>query len=146
MHDHNADPIASPQPHEDQQPHQQAPHGDCWVKVGDLASGLDIHVRTGGSLTELHLAGEVDLASAPALRERLDAATAHAHSKVVIDLGALTFIDAIGLGLLCRARNRALERGGQVILHRPTRRTLHILRLADLDQAFPLTGAPGDRE
>lgn len=125
-----------------QQPHQQAPRGDCWIRVGELTPGLDIHARAGGNLTEIHLAGEVDLASAPILTERLDAATAHAHSEVVIDLGAVTFIDATGLGLLCRARNRALERDGQVILHRPTARTLRILRLAGLGQAFPLTGDP----
>src|SRR5690242_50489 len=46
----------------------------------------------------LTLAGELDLATAPALQERLDHAM-RGKSAVVIDLSRLRFIDSSGLGM-----------------------------------------------
>ncbi|MDT0386641.1 STAS domain-containing protein [Streptomyces dubilierae] len=60
--------------------------------------------------------GEMDLLTAPALRDRLDLLTAGPCPDLVLDLRAVSFIDCTGLGVLCRARNRVLARRGRLRL------------------------------
>jgi anti-anti-sigma factor len=52
----------------------------------------------------LHLSGEVDLLTAPALRERLYDAALGSERMLVVDLSAVTFLDCAGLGPLLEAR------------------------------------------
>ncbi len=61
------------------------------------------------SAVEVALAGEIDLAVAEALRDRLTTATDEAIRlgvPVCVDLGAVTFLDSSGLACLARAINR----------------------------------------
>ncbi|PWI10084.1 anti-sigma factor antagonist [Streptomyces sp. NWU339] len=84
--------------------------------------------------------GELDLRTAPVLSRRLDALTARAVPDLVLDLRAVTFIDCSGLGVLCRARNRVLARGGRLrlITDRPSfLRVLHHVRLTGVFELFP---------
>jgi anti-sigma B factor antagonist len=55
--------------------------------------------------------GEVDIASAPRLHERLTAALRDERGAVVVDLRDVTFIDSTGLGVLVNARQRARATG-----------------------------------
>ncbi|MFD8236646.1 STAS domain-containing protein [Streptomyces sp. NPDC059696] len=64
----------------------------------------------------LTLAGELDLLTAPALRAGLDRATAGPCPDLVLDLRPVSFIDCVGLGVLCRARNRVRARHGRLRL------------------------------
>ena len=60
-------------------------------------------------------AGELDIATAPELLRRLDASIdANPGSAIVIDFGAVTFVDSTGLGALMVARRRARTHGGRV--------------------------------
>jgi anti-sigma B factor antagonist len=64
----------------------------------------------------LELAGELDLAAVPALRGRLDAAREEAARAVVIDLGAVTFVDSSALRELLHADERLRADGAQLVL------------------------------
>jgi anti-sigma B factor antagonist len=70
-----------------------------------LSSGLVINV-----------AGELDMATAPALRERLSRATADGASALVLDLRGVTFMDSIGLAAILHARSRLIEGGRLAIV------------------------------
>lgn len=59
------------------------------------------------------VAGEIDLVTAPRLRERLSALTADG-GRVVVDLGRVRFIDASGLGVLATAASKAGANGGSL--------------------------------
>jgi len=78
-------------------------------------------------ITILGLAGELDLASEPDLREVLDAC----HGPVVLDCTSLTFVDSAGLALLATTHRT----NGSLTLRRvsrPCRRAIDIAGLSYL--------------
>ncbi|MET8561851.1 STAS domain-containing protein [Streptomyces flaveolus] len=94
--------------------------------------------------TVLALHGEIDLLTASALSERLDALTARPRPDLVLDLRPTEFIDCAGLGVLCRARNRVLARGGRLRLVTDSARFLRMLRVTGLWGVFEVRPtAPG---
>ena len=93
-------------------------------------------VRTVAGATVVALHGEIDLETAEPLRDRLDQLTSVDRPDVVVDLSAVSFIDCSGLGVLCRARNRTLERGGRLRLVSACPRFLRILRQVGLAELF----------
>ena len=83
----------------------------------------------------LGVAGELDLATAPELRRRVDAALRDGFLGLVIDLSELTHLDSSGLAELIGAHQRAQERRGGlvIVLSSPMiRRTLEIRGLDGL--------------
>ncbi|QMU80725.1 STAS domain-containing protein [Streptacidiphilus sp. PB12-B1b] len=88
--------------------------------------------------TVVRLVGEIDLATSSLITTHLIQVTAGARPSVVVDLRAVTFIDAAGLDPLARARDRALRRGGELALICTDPRILRTLRLAGLLPVFPL--------
>ena len=60
----------------------------------------------GHNTAEVHIRGELDIASAPQLAAILDAALANAR-LVVLDLSQLTFMDCAGLDAIIRADSSA---------------------------------------
>ncbi|EFL35758.1 anti-sigma-B factor antagonist [Streptomyces viridochromogenes DSM 40736] len=86
---------------------------------------------------------EIDLLTAPALRERLDLLTAGPRPDLVLDLRPVSFIDCAGLGVLCRARNRVLARRGRLRLVTDSGFLRRVLRHAGLAGVFEvLPGMP----
>ena len=79
--------------------------------------------------------GEVDLATAPELRERL-LGVLHTHRPAVldIDLAGVTFLDCTGIGALVAVHNAAVHEGCQVRVCHPqpiVRRVLEVTGLLD---------------
>ena len=89
------------------------------------------HVRS-ISPTSVAVEGDVDLASAPALRAALDD-----RAVEVVDLAAVTFIDAVGLGVLLQAHR---ARAGGMTLRAPSPCVRRLLQLAGHDATFPIRG------
>lgn len=96
--------------------------------------------RTVGGTTVVVLRGEIDILTAPAVAARLDALTAGPHPDLVLDLRPVTFIDCTGVGLLCRARNRAMARDGRLRLVTDSACFLRILRGTYLSGVFEVYG------
>ena len=76
--------------------------------------------------------GDVDIATAPTLRERLQEAVEQ-HAAVVVDLVGVGFMDSTGLGVLVASYNRARARGGQLVVARPQRIVKNALKLVQVD-------------
>jgi anti-sigma B factor antagonist len=93
-------------------------------------------VRSVAGATVVAPHGEIDLETARPLRERLDLLTAVDRPDVVVDLSGVSFIDCSGLGVLCRARSRVLERGGRLRLVSACPKFLRILRQVGLTELF----------
>ena len=76
--------------------------------------------------------GEIDIATAPDLRGRLEAAIeGNPGERIEVDFARVTFVDSSGLGVLIGAQRRARAAGGDV--------TVTNLR-ASLRTVFELTG------
>lgn len=97
---------------------------------------LNTHDESGH--TVLAVSGEVDVYTAPNLRDRVTALLDAGKHQLVVDLGAVEFIDSTGLGVLVGALNRARELGGSLELVCSQERVLKLLRITGLDTVFNL--------
>lgn len=75
---------------------------------------LDSELR--GHTVTLRIVGELDVSSAPALRDEVVRLISEGRTTLVFDCGALEFVDSTGLGVLIGARARCLAANGSVSL------------------------------
>ena len=92
--------------------------------------------RTHGNWTVIEVKGELDLATVPALRERIDAVSDGGAARLAVDLTEVTFMDSSSLGLLVAALKHARERGGDLALVGINGSPARVLALTGLDQVF----------
>jgi anti-sigma B factor antagonist len=97
----------------------------------DPVAGVD---RNDGS-TVVHLAGELDLYNAHAVREALIAACEESPDRLVVDLTDVSFIDSTALGVLIEARSRMTNRRA-FRLASPGLETRRALEVSGLDKHF----------
>jgi anti-sigma B factor antagonist len=76
--------------------------------------------------------GDVDLASAPVLKETIAAAWAPPQA-LIVDATEVGFIDSTGLGVLVAAVQRARDEGGQVAIAVSADRVRKVLAITGLD-------------
>jgi anti-sigma B factor antagonist len=98
---------------------------------GAPESDLSTWSRSKSSRTTVHVVGEVDVVTAPALKKALESArlstrTSCAHPELVIDLREVSFLSAAGLGVLAVLHIRCVDDGtsmrvvgDQVAVRRP---------------------------
>ena len=75
---------------------------------------MDIQITQSHEVTVLSLTGDLDTASAPQLKERLEDLLARGKTRVVLDLFGVAYIDSAGLGELVRAMKRSRECAGDL--------------------------------
>ena len=115
--------------------------------------GLTLTTRTERAHIIAALSGELDIASAPELREQLLCLLRPAASLLVIDLSAVRYADASGLAVLVGTGRRATLLGGFLRLAAPAPAVTTVLTLTGLHRlldVFPtvqaaITGLPGSR-
>jgi anti-sigma B factor antagonist len=98
--------------------------------------GVSEQRRVGLTVVSPH--GEVDVATAPALREHLDQVIDRDPGPVVVDLTAVTFIDSTGLGVLIGARKRCADadRDLRIVVSEP--RILKVFEITGLTDHFTM--------
>ncbi len=99
---------------------------------------LSLATRTVAEHTVLEVGGEVDVYTAPRLRERLVELVDGGARNVVVDLGRVDFLDSTGLGVLVGALKRLRAAGGTFGLVCSKEPLLKIFRITALDQVFPI--------
>ena len=75
---------------------------DCHFTLADERDGI---------VAVLEASGELDMAAAPGLRERLNAAIDDGCTSIVVDLSQVTFIDSLSMATIVRARTRLGDQG-----------------------------------
>jgi anti-anti-sigma factor len=102
----------------------------------------DLGIRVERQQDEVHLAvaGELDLATAPALHDAVTRILGDAAEppSVVIDLGEVSFLDSSGLGALLRARADVLAAGGRLTLGPVAPGPRRVIAIAGLAGTFGL--------
>jgi anti-sigma B factor antagonist len=94
--------------------------------------------RGGGGVTVAMLSGDLDIAGAPVLRERLLGLLGVHASRLVIDLSGVSFCDASGLAVLVGTARRAGLLGGALRLAAPAPSVAAALRAGGLDRHFDI--------
>jgi anti-sigma B factor antagonist len=104
----------------------------------DGGPGLSLSTRIERAHIIAALSGELDIASAPDLRERLLCVLRPAASRLVIDLSAVRYADASGLAVLVGTARRATLLGGFLRLAAPTPAVTAVLRLTGLHRKLDI--------
>ncbi len=99
---------------------------------------LALTSRTVGEHTVLEVGGEVDVYTAPRLREELLALIDGGTHRIVVDLQRVDFLDSTGLGVLVGAMKKLRGVDGTFGLVCAKEPLLKIFRITALDQVFPL--------
>jgi anti-sigma B factor antagonist len=99
---------------------------------------LSLDVRTVGDRSVLDVIGEVDVYSAPELRERLSELVNAGTPSLVVNLTEVTFLDSTGIGTLVAGLNRAVQFGGTLTLVCDHERILKLFRITGLDSVFAI--------
>jgi anti-sigma B factor antagonist len=88
------------------------------------------------------LDGEIDIATAPAIRRLLMAAISGGDVHLAVDMSGVSFIGAAGIGVLVAAANRAREAGGSLSLLAPSPQVRWLLDVFYLDAILPAAQRP----
>ncbi|HWD54926.1 MAG TPA: STAS domain-containing protein [Acidimicrobiales bacterium] len=98
-----------------------------------------IEERLAGALPVIAVSGEIDVATAPQLRETLHRVIAEGGSTVVLDLLGITFLDSTALGVLVGALKRCRELGGDLHVVLADPRIMKIFEITGLTNVFTIT-------
>jgi len=82
--------------------------------------------------------GEVDIATAPKLREKLVELASQGAHKVVVDLEGVDFLDSTGLGVLIGGMKRLRGLDGDLTLVCTQPRILKVFEITGLNRAFTI--------
>ena len=99
---------------------------------------LTLEHRTEGDVTVLDVGGEVDVYTAPKLREKLVELVSDGHYSIVVDMTKVEFLDSTGLGVLVGGLKRVRSHNGSLELVCNQERILKIFRITGLTKVFPI--------
>jgi len=99
---------------------------------------LEISTTHEGPFCIVHVAGEVDVYTSPALKSALVDAASNGCRTVIVDLGKVPFIDSSGLGVLVGALRRVRESDGELRIVSGSETVVKIMRITGLDRVFTL--------
>jgi anti-anti-sigma factor len=100
---------------------------------------LDISTQTVGGITIAELAGELDIARAPALREQLLSLLRPGSSRLFVDLSKVSLCDASGLAVLVGISRRARLLGGFLRLAAVSPQADQVLHITGLHRHLPIS-------
>ncbi len=105
---------------------------------GDATDGPAAFSRSVGpdGVPVLTARGEIDVYTSPDFRRELQTLLGVDATRVVVDFGAVDFIDSSGLGVLVGALKRMRERGGAIVLRAMTPSTKKVFDITGLTDLF----------
>jgi anti-sigma B factor antagonist len=107
------------------------------VPGGAGTEGVHVAVCPGVPLT-VEIRGEIDIQSAPGLRDELLRVIRRHGPQLTLDLTGVTFMDCAGINVLLATRRRAQLEEGWVRVIRASPRVLRTIMLLKLDRVFGL--------
>lgn len=99
--------------------------------------GLEVH-EDDEQHTVLVVTGEVDVYTAPRLREKLVELVSQGHHQIVVDLEGVDFLDSTGLGVLVGGLKRARSHDGDLTLVCTQSRILKVFEITGLTKVFSI--------
>jgi anti-sigma B factor antagonist len=111
------------------------------MSTDDLSSAarpFAVEVSRVEGRTVVTLTGELDLATAPELRERLGLISEAGENEVTLDLTDLDFVDSTGLSVFVMVFNRAEAAGGSMLIRNPSLAVMRIFEITGLTSIFTI--------
>lgn len=94
--------------------------------------------------TVVQVVGEIDVYTAPQLRERLDAEIDAGRYDLVVDLSGVSFMDSTGLGVLVGRLKQIRLNDGSMRLVCSHDRVLKVFVITGLDKVFAIYPTVGE--
>ena len=98
---------------------------------------IDTTIESGRAV--LRVGGELDAATAGMLGDAIRSASGESTTEVVIDFGALEFIDSSGLSVLVAAHKRLGKAGAGLRIQGASPAVTRVFAIAGLDQVLTIT-------
>ena len=105
---------------------------------GAVDQKFHIEQREGSTPPVIAVRGEIDVATAPQLRESLHSVIAQGEGTIVLDLLEVTFLDSTALGVLVGALKRCRELGGELHIVVADPRIVKIFEITGLTSVFTI--------
>ena len=96
---------------------------------------LNVHSETPG-FTVIEVSGEIDVYTAPKLREKLISLVEAGSYQLIVDMEGVEFLDSTGLGVLVGGLKRVRAHDGWIDLVCTQGRILRIFRITGLSRVF----------
>ncbi|WP_370246964.1 STAS domain-containing protein [Nocardioides sp.] len=103
---------------------------------------LTLETRDVDGRTIVSVGGEIDVYTAPKLRETISDLVAAGHYQLIIDLQGVEFLDSTGLGVLVGGLKRVRAHDGSLELVCHQDRLLKIFRITGLAKVFVIHDSP----
>jgi anti-sigma B factor antagonist len=105
---------------------------------------LSVLSRQEGARTVMSVKGEIDVYTAPQLRERLNDLVLSGHYDLVVDMSEVDFLDSTGLGVLVGGLKRVRSHDGFLRLVCDQEKILKVFRITGLTKVFPIHATLGE--
>jgi len=99
---------------------------------------LSLETREVGSRTIVSVGGEIDVYTAPKLRDQISELVADDRHDLLIDLEGVDFLDSTGLGVLVGGLKKVRAQDGSMELICSQDRLLKIFRITGLAKVFTI--------
>ncbi|WP_460515035.1 STAS domain-containing protein [Flindersiella endophytica] len=99
---------------------------------------LSLSNRSEGNHMVVEVGGEIDVYTAPRLREKMVELVNAGHYNLVVDMEAVDFLDSTGLGVLVGGLKRVRSHDGSLQIVCTQERLLKIFRITGLTKVFPI--------
>lgn len=97
---------------------------------------LEVSTREVGDHTVIKLKGEVDIYTAPSLRETIVDCVEKGRYKIAVDLDEVDFLDSTGLGVLVGGLKRVKQHEGELSIICNQEKILRIFKITGLTKIF----------
>ena len=99
---------------------------------------LSLSTRTVGDRTVVEVGGEIDVYTAPKLREQLVELVNDGSFHLVVDMEGVDFLDSTGLGVLVGGLTRVRSHAGELVLVCTKSRILKVFEITGLTKVFAI--------
>jgi anti-sigma B factor antagonist len=99
---------------------------------------LEITPETVDNYLVLHLEGELDTYNCGQLRSALVEQVEQGHSRIIVDMSAVEYIDSTGLGSLVGGLKRVSEHGGAMKIVCDNPQIVKVFEITGLDKVFAI--------
>lgn len=104
----------------------------------DLSLSTRVESAPAGDRIVIEVSGEIDVYTAPQLREQLVTEVDNGYHHIIVDLQGVEFLDSTGLGVLVGGLKRVRQKGGSLQLVCPHERLVRIFEITGLTRVFSI--------
>jgi anti-sigma B factor antagonist len=105
---------------------------------------LNVYSEEASGFTVIAVGGEIDVYTAPRLRERLIGLVESGSYQLIVDMEGVEFLDSTGLGVLVGGLKRVRAQDGWIDLVCTQSRILRIFRITGLNKVFSIFNTVAD--